>query len=218
MKMTARMFLFVSVPAVVAGLASGCGGHLGGGHAAGGNDVTDVTGGGGTLGSGGAPGTRGDPGAGGAAGTGAVHFGEPTCASRVGSGETCTPADQQFCYKPCGPEGVGVKSETCQSSGLYTEMVGCSYDPARDYGCYRIPHAPNTGCTGGQTPQAGKPCGAPTCTPCNSRDGLLGGEFASAAGGVSAGWCVCQPPDAAGARTWSCTNASQWPCPIGKGC
>jgi len=167
---------------------------------------------------GGATGGGGAVGAAGAGGVAGASFGEPACAPSVESGETCAPTDEQFCYKRCGPDGVGVKSETCQSSGLYTEMVGCAYDLSSDYSCYRIPSAPNVGCPSGQRPQAGRPCELARCTVCNSLGGLAGGEFAGGAGAVSAGWCVCQAANAAGVRTWSCAGDTTWPCPIGIGC
>jgi hypothetical protein len=220
-RVRARIFLLASVSAAVAGAAGGCGGHLGPRPAGGGGGAGDE-GGGVSTGEGGAAGGGGTLGASGATGTGGTasvaHFGEPACAPAVTSGGACTAADLQFCYKPCGPEGVGVKSETCQSSGLYTEMVGCSYDLARDYSCYRIPSEPDARCPTGPTPQAGRPCDVPACTPCNNRGGVVGGEFASGGGAISEGWCVCQTPNAGGARIWSCTNDTQWPCPIGRGC
>jgi hypothetical protein len=220
-RVSARILLLASMSAVLAGTASGCGGHLGprpaaAGGSGGGDDTGSASSGagGGVGGGGGAAG-----GASGAAGTSSDPlFGQPACAPAVTSGGACAPEDLQFCYKPCGPEGVGVKSETCQSSGLYTEMVGCSYDLALDYSCYRIPSEPDARCGGGETPQAGKPCDVPSCTPCNSRGGVVGGAYASGGGAIAEGWCVCQKPNANGVRTWSCTNDSQWPCPIGRGC
>jgi hypothetical protein len=212
--------------ALVALVAVGaCGGHLGGGEgfAATGGAVAGNGGGaggtrvahsqGGTLGSGGVGGIGGAGGS-----TDAPAFGEPACPPTVRQRGECTPADPQFCYAPCGPEAAGVTSETCRSSGVYDEMMGCSYDPARDYSCYRIPPTPNTGCAPGPGPQAGKPCDLPRCMPCNSRDGLPGGEFFSAAGAGTVGWCVCAAPDENGRRTWSCANTAAWPCPLGAGC
>ena len=207
------------VVALGGGLVNACSGHLGTsegasagtGGAAGAGGVSAGSGEGGTVGSGGAIGTGGDSGGGGRG-----PFGEPACLPKVAQGGACTAMDQQFCYKPCGPEGAGVRSETCRSSGLYAEMEGCSYDPTRDYSCYRIPAEPDAACAA--APQAGAACDLPACRPCNSRGGIVRGEYFSAAGAATTGWCVCQEPDAAGKRTWSCANASTWPCPLGSGC
>ena len=78
-------------------------------------------------------------------------------------------------------------------------MDGCSYDPTRDYSCYRIPGEPDAVCAA--TPQAGTLCDVPACRPCNSLGGIARGEYFSAAGTATTGWCVCQQPDAAGKRT-----------------
>ena len=201
----------LSLAVALGGILSACGGHLGMSEGA-----TAGTGGG--AGTGGAGDTRGEGGTGGTGGViDAGPFGEPACLPKVAQGGACTPMDQQFCYKPCGPEGAGVRSETCRSgSGLYAEMDGCSYDLTRDYSCYRIPAEPDAACAA--APQAGAACDLPACRPCNSRGGIARGEYFRAAGAATTGWCVCQAPDAAGKRTWSCANAPTWPCPLGSGC
>src|SRR4030095_12571608 len=94
-----------------------------------------------------------------AAGTSGA-FGQPACLSTVVKGGACTPAYQQFCYKTCGPEKTGVKTETCTTSGIYAEMSGCSFDPAKDYSCYKIPTAANTQCPAG-TPMGSASCDVP---------------------------------------------------------
>ena len=215
---SAHVVRFLSLAVALGGLLNACSGHLGISE-----DGTAGTGGGaGAAGASGARGEGGTVGSGGTVGTVGVidaggPFGEPACLRNVAQGGACTQMDQQFCYKPCGPEGAGVRSETCQSgSGLYAEMDGCSYDSTRDYACYRIPVERDTACAA--APQAGAPCDAPGCRPCNSRGGTAGGEYFSAAGAATTGWCVCQAPDAAGKRTWSCANAPTWPCPLGSGC
>ncbi len=163
-----------------------------------------------TGGVGGATGTGGVPG-----GTG---FGEPVCLSTVAKGAACGPADQQFCYKPCGPVNIGVKSETCTTAGTYTEMSGCSFDPSKDYSCYKITLAVNAACpSGGAAPQAGTACTVPPCTLCNSLQGNVGGYYMDATGAPKIGWCVCQP-GASGLMTWSCASDTAWPCPLGAGC
>jgi hypothetical protein len=213
----ASLVRFLSLAVALGGSVSACGGHLGHSEGAtpGAGGAGDERGEGGTVGSGGTVGTGGAMDAGGGGGGGG-GFGEPACLPKVAQGGACTATDQQFCYKPCGPEGAGVRSETCRSSGLYAEMDGCSYDPTRDYSCYRIPVEPDAACAG--APQAGTPCDLPACRPCNSRGGIARGEYFSAAGAATTGWCVCEAPDAAGKRTWSCANAPTWPCPLGSGC
>ena len=160
-------------------------------------------------------------GVGGATGTGGVPggpvFGEPICLSPVNKGAACGPADQQFCYKPCGPANIGVKTETCTTAGTYAEMSGCSFDRSRDYSCYKIPFEPNAACPSGATPQAGTACTVPPCTLCNSLQGNIGGAFLDAAGAPKVGWCVCQP-GASGLMTWTCASDTAWPCPLGAGC
>jgi len=71
-------------------------------------------------------------GTGGTAGTtGSVPF-EPFCAgltTAAGAAPTkngiCADTDPQLCYKTCGPESIGFKSETC-SAGVYNEQSGCT--------------------------------------------------------------------------------------------
>jgi len=160
-------------------------------------------------------------GVGGATGTGGVPggstLGEPACLSTVTKGGACGPADQQFCYKRCGPANTGVKAETCTTGGYYAEMSGCSFDPSFDYSCYKIPLAANAACPPGITPQAGAACAVPPCSPCNSFQGVVGGLYVDAAGAPRVGWCVCQP-GANGMTTWSCASDTAWPCPLGAGC
>ena len=174
-----------------------------------------------TGGSGGGAGTGGGGGAGtgGTAGTGGGGgFGQPACPGTVTKGGPCTATDLQLCYKTCGPEKTGVKSETCQSSGVYAEMSGCSFDLSKDYSCYKIAPAANAACSAGTTPLAGSACDVPACTVCNSTQGLLGGQYLDSAGAAHTGYCVCSAPNAAGARIWSCASDTNWPCPGGSGC
>jgi len=175
-------------------------------------------GGAGAGGRGGAGGAGGIGGGGVAGSTGAAgNSGQPACLSTVVKGGACSSGDQQLCYKTCGPEQQGVKSEIC-SSGVYIEMSGCSFDQARSYACYKIPPAANAVCTPGVTPQASQPCAAPLCTLCNSVGGLPGGAYLDSSGAAKVGYCVCQAPNSNGARTWSCASDTQWPCPLGLGC
>jgi hypothetical protein len=174
---------------------------------------TGTTGNGGTTGGGGTTGTAGTTGAGGSA-----PFGEPACLSSVVKGGACGPSDQQFCYKTCGPERTGVKTETCTTAGTYAEMSGCSFDPTKDYSCYKIPTAANTQCPAGVTPQGSAACDVPHCVLCNSLQGLVGGAYNDSQGSPKVGWCTCQEPNSAGMRTWTCASDTAWPCPLGAGC
>jgi len=181
-----------------------------------------VTGAGGSIGIGGASGRGGATGAGGTGGTGGTGgpgaFGQPACPSTVAKGGTCLSTDVQFCYKTCGPEKSGVKSETCTSAGTYAEMSGCSFDPGADYACYKIPAAANALCPPGVSPMTATACDVPACTLCNSTQGLPGGGYFDSAGATHVGYCVCQAPNVSGARVWSCASDTAWPCPAGSGC
>ena len=97
-------------------------------------------------------------------------------------------------------------------------MSGCAFDPARDYSCYKLSGTANAACVPGLTPQASQPCDAAACTVCNGMQGLPGGAYLDAAGAAKVGYCVCQPLNAAGVRTWSCASDTAWPCPLGSGC
>ena len=107
----------------------------------------------------------------------------------------CTPTDQQFCYKTCGPEKTGVKTEMCTTAGTYAEMSGCSFEPSRDFSCYKIPAAANTACPAGVTPQGSMACDVPHCTLCNSLGGIVGGSYLDSGGAPKTGWCTCQEPN-----------------------
>src|SRR5262249_39565556 len=96
--------LWIGVGAVtIGGALDGCGGALGGDPGTGGRGgvVSDT-------------GSSGSTGTGGFAGTAVNGFGQPACLPTVTKGGPCTAADQSFCYRTCGPESTGVKSETCQ--------------------------------------------------------------------------------------------------------
>jgi hypothetical protein len=175
----------------------------------------------GTTGEAGTSGTAGTTGSGGSAATGTggtMAFGEPACLSTVVKGGACLPTDQQFCYKTCGPARTGVKTETCTTAGTYAEMSGCSFDPSKDYSCYKIPTAANTVCPAGVTPKGADPCDVPTCTLCNSLGGIVGGNYFDSTGAPKVGWCACQEANSAGMRTWTCASDTAWPCPLNGGC
>jgi hypothetical protein len=178
----------------------------------------------GTAGTTGAAGTS--AGTAGTTGTAGMPGGQPSCiglATSMGTepakGVVCDPAvDINVCYRTCGPEKKGYKSETCTTALSYQEMSGCTFDPG-DYSCYKIPATANTICPAGVTPQGSMACDVPVCTVCNSTGGLDGGQYLDSTGAAKAGFCVCQAPDAAGARKWSCaSNNGSWPCPLQSGC
>ena len=190
-----------------------------------GSGVAGTTGSGGTSPTGtagsGSAGTDGT----GSAGTSGAFPPQPSCTGLTTAagveptkGGACVPADPQVCYKTCGPVKEGAKSETC-TGGVYAEMSGCSFDPTKEFSCYRIPSAANPSCPAGVTPESSFPCDVPHCTLCNSLQGIVGGSYFDATGAAPKfGWCVCQEPNANGLRTWSCASDTAWPCPLGAGC
>ncbi len=181
------------------------------------------SGAGGTTGSAGSgSGVAGTTGTGGSAAGGSLGFGLPACLSSVAKGGACTytgdmSMPDQFCYKTCGPEKTGVKTETCTTAGIYAEMSGCSFDMTKNYACYKIPTVANTVCPAG-TPKASDPCTTDHCVLCNSLQGLSGGQYSDSQGSPKVGWCTCQEPNSMGMRTWTCASDTAWPCPLGAGC
>jgi hypothetical protein len=98
-------------------------------------------------------------------------------------------------------------------------MSGCVFDPVADFSCYKIPTAANAACPAGVTPMTSMDCGTvPHCVLCNSIGGLPGGHYLDSSGSDKVGYCVCQAPNAAGMRTWSCASDTAWPCPVSGGC
>ena len=177
----------------------------------------------GTTGQAGTSGEAGTTGGAGTTGSGGSGLYSPSCtglttaaAAEPTKGGACVATDPQLCYKTCGPEKTGVKSETC-TGGVYAEMSGCSFDPATNFACYKIPAAANTVCPAG-TPQASTDCTVDHCVVCNSTGGLPGGGYSDSGGAAKVGYCVCQVANSAGKRTWSCASDTAWPCPAGAGC
>jgi hypothetical protein len=123
----------------------------------------------------------------------------------------CTATDPQLCYKTCGPQSVGFKSETC-TGGAYAEQSGCTFPDGADYSCYKIPGAIDASCPT-TAPKAGDACTVATCTLCN-----VGGGYLDSSGNPKTGYCVCPAPGAGGVSKWSCASATSWPCPSGSGC
>jgi hypothetical protein len=201
--------LWIGVVAVAMGGGGGsCGGSLGGGRMTG---AAGTTGGGGVTGVGGTTGVAGTTGGGGTAGDGPM--GQPPCPSTVAKGGACADTDVQACVKPCGPESIGLKSEMCTTAGVYVEMSGCFFDPARDYSCYKLPNVANASCPA-QPPQANSPCMVDPCLVCNSDGGTTGGGYLDSSGAAKVGFCVC----GAATSKWSCASDIAWPCPGNAGC
>jgi len=234
MSRTKRVFvLTLQVLAAVAALeAAGCGGDnepsttataggTGGATTGSGGSGGATTGtGGATTGTGGAGGaTTGGSGGGGTGGSGGGGSFTPLCSAvpRTQAGEeptkggVCTGSDPQLCYKTCGPQSIGFKSETC-TGGLYVEQSGCSFPDNMDYACYKIPATVSTTCPAA-VPQASQNCEVAECTLCN-----VGGLYADSSGAQKEGYCVCPKAGTAGTRKWTCASSTAWPCPAGKGC
>jgi hypothetical protein len=123
-------------------------------------------------------------------------------------GGACTATDPQLCYKTCGPQSVGFKSETC-TGGAYAEMSGCSFPTGADYSCFKIPTTVDPTCPT-SPPQASQPCAVAACVVCN-----VGGNYLDSTGASKQGYCVC--PSATGGK-WTCASGTAWPCPAGQGC
>ena len=231
--MTMRSVAYVGTMALLAQVlfTQGCGGDNssptteGSGGVMGTGGATDVTPTGGTMSSetsstgGTTPDTTGTGGTVGSTGTSATTY-EPLCADLVtGAGISptkngiCVDTDPQFCYKTCGPQSIGFKSETC-TAGVYVEQSGCSFLPDMDYSCYKIPDAIDAACPTDAAPQASTICEVSTCTLCN-----LNGGYLDSSGAAKTGYCVCPPPSATtGVSKWSCASSTAWPCPAGMGC
>src|SRR5262245_58206718 len=212
----------VGLAVLIGGLLDGCGGSLASNPnsmgSGGSPPAAGTTGSAGAAGIGGASGDGSSATAGtGGSATTSDPFHEPVCASWVVNSLPCGPGDQQFCYKACGPEQRGRKSETCVN-GSYGEMAACAFDPNEDYSCYAIPTTPNVTCPPDVTPQAGTACEVDHCVVCNSTGGLPGGHYDDSVGADKQGYCTCQLPNAAGERLWSCASDTAWPCSALRGC
>lgn len=162
--------------------------------------------------------------AGGATSTGTSEY-DPLCGMTIAGdeakkGAACTPEDVQVCYRTCGPRSSGFKPETCTlnaTTGLYAYAEPsntCYYPASGDYSCFKVPSPLPDAATCGITtaPQSGMECTAPECTLCS-----LGGAYLDSSASSKVGYCVCQPPNVDGKRTWSCAGANIWPCPNANG-
>ena len=144
-------------------------------------------------------------------------LGDPPCdLTRTATGEeikkgtACTDADPTLCWRGCGPQSAGWKSETC-SGGSYIEG-DCQFPPEDDYSCFAIPDMQSADCPT-ETPQATLECDVPECTTCN-----VDNQYLTSSGEAKVGYCICQAPSADGSRAWSCASGTAWPCPLGQGC
>jgi hypothetical protein len=178
---------------------------------AGGTTTPVTTGAGGTT-------TPVTTGAGGSTATTGTNPYQPSCTgltTAAGVAPTkaglCTTADPQLCFKTCGPESKGFKSETC-TGGSYVEQSGCSFLPGVDYSCYKIPATADATCPAA-APQASQACTVATCVVCGGTTGYL-----DSTGAAKTGYCVCPAPGAAGTSKWTCASSTAWPCPAGQGC
>jgi hypothetical protein len=204
-----------------AGGSGGANGTGAGGSVGGSSGSTGSGGSSGSTGSGGASGSAGTTGgASGAAGTGGGGEFSPPCdltrtmaGAEIAKGVACVAADPQLCYKTCGPQSSGWKSETC-TGGVYAEG-DCQFPANGDYSCFKIPTTLHASCPTdpAMTPQASQPCDVPECNACNTM-----GNYKTSSGEVKVGWCVCQPPNSSGKRSWTCASGTAWPCPLGQGC
>jgi hypothetical protein len=128
-------------------------------------------------------------------------------------GGTCTATDTQLCYKTCGPQSSGYKSETC-TTGIYQEQSGCTFPMESDYSCFKIPSTLDATCPT-DIIMANTGCAVAACTPCANALG----QYNDSSGLAKSGYCVCQAPAVAGGMgKWSCASTTAWPCPNGKGC
>jgi len=124
----------------------------------------------------------------------------------------CVDADPQLCYKTCGPNSIGFKSEIC-TAGVYNEQSGCSFETGVDFSCYKIPTTIDPSCPA-TAPTASSVCTVGTCILCNVNGGYL-----DSGGNAKTGYCVCPTPSATtGTAKWSCASSTAWPCPAGQGC
>lgn len=166
------------------------------------------------------------PGEGGTSGTGGTVVNPPThpdfspacflqtttAGEEIMKGTPCTAEDPQLCYRPCGPNQVGWKTETCLA-GVYAEG-DCTFPTDRTYECYKIPDPIDPSLCGLTAPPAATDeCSAPECYSCN-----YDGFYKDTGSDVKEGFCVCRAPGPDGVRRWTCASATAWPCPLHEGC
>ncbi len=196
-----------------AGATTGAGGTSATTGAGGTSAGTGTGGSSATTGAGGSSATTGAGGSTGAGGTSGTAFGTPACGNTaagtsIAKNVACTAADPQLCYKTCGPEKTGAKSETC-SGGLYAEG-NCLFDTTKNFMCYAVPATQPAACPA-TAPMASAACSVADCVVCGGTTGYL-----DSTGAAKTGFCVCQA--SATTPTWSCASSTAWPCPGNTGC
>jgi hypothetical protein len=138
-----------------------------------------------------------------------------TSGEEIKKGTSCTSADVPLCYRPCGPNQVGWKTEECVA-GVYAEG-DCLFPPDKDYACYQVPKdildVDEEACGLTAPPAATDPCTAPLCLSCN-----FNGFYQDTGSDVKEGYCICREADQTGVRRWTCASDSAWPCPLSRGC
>lgn len=140
------------------------------------------------------------------------YLGLSQSGEEIKKGTPCTPEDPQLCYRPCGPDSVGWKTETCLAA-VYAEG-DCTFPPDEDYSCFAIPDEIDESlCNVVSPPKATDECDAPACTACN-----FGGQYKDTGDNAKDGYCVCRDPDENGSRSWTCASTTAWPCPFNQGC
>ena len=138
----------------------------------------------------------------------------------VAKGVACVPSDQQVAYKTCGPLNVGYKSETC-SGGVYAEQSDCSFDPACDFSCFKLPDPADPAFAACPTtaPTHGTACTLPPCVVCGGTAKGQTTGYLDSKRSAKIGFCVCVPATANTTQKWSCaTGGTIWPCPGNNGC
>jgi hypothetical protein len=203
--------------AATGGSASGAGGSAPAGT---GGSAPAGYGGSAATGNGGSTGTTTVSGTGGSAPAidgGSSEY-SPSCTgltTEAGAAPTksgaCTANDPQLCYKTCGPESKGFKSETC-TAGAYAEESGCHFPTSGNYACYKIPTTDDATCPT-TAPKATTDCTVEQCVVCGKTTGYL-----DSSGSQKTGYCVCPAASASGSRKWTCASSTAWPCPSGAGC
>jgi hypothetical protein len=157
---------------------------------------------GGTGGTGGAPASAGS--------AGANPFFQPLCDESIVKGSPCDASSVQSCYRRCGPDSIGYKSETCQF-GSYVEQSGCTFPTGANYSCYKLPPSLPKECPAA-VPRAAQACQISACIACFG--GSLGNpQYQDSTGTPKEGYCVCSS-----AGLWTCASVPSWPCPGGAGC
>ena len=137
--------------------------------------------------------------------------GANSAGTAIAKNVACTATDPQLCYKTCGPQNSGFKSETC-TNGLYAEEPSgppCHFNTGAgcDYSCYKVPTTEPAVCPT-TAPKHGTACTIDPCIVCGKTAGYL-----DSSDNPKVGLCVCLPAVGTATQKWSCaTYPSAWPC------